>query len=78
MQAFTYRTARSGSLWFGLSIAIVVETAIGRRFVIRLTRGEVAAAVLPSWRELPEPGTPAAVAYLNLTEPASPNVLIRC
>lgn len=126
MQEFTYRSARSGSLLAGVTMAILVETVvlhlwlvgrhpviawiltasstgvlawliadyraagrgavrlsndvlqlqIGRRFDLRLPRADVATSVRPEWRDVPEAGTPAAARYLNLTKPATPNVLL--
>ena len=49
---------------------------IGRRFSVRRPRARVMSAALPTWRDLPEAGTPAASDYLNLTKPATPNVLL--
>ncbi|HET7457571.1 MAG TPA: hypothetical protein VFJ74_07940 [Gemmatimonadaceae bacterium] len=54
-----------------------LDLRVGRRFALTLPVDAVAAAVArPSWRELPAAGTPAARDYLNLTKPATPNVLL--
>lgn len=126
MIAFTYRSARSGSLVFGLGLAIAVETLVlhlwlgarhpavawaltvasvatilwlaadyaalgsgavrlvgdeldlrvGRRGAVRVPRSSVQAVVRPTWRDLPVTGAPDARDYLNLTKPATPNVLV--
>lgn len=41
-----------------------------------LPRSDIAVAVRPGWRELPQAGTPAAAGYLNMMKPATPNVLL--
>lgn len=71
--AADYRALGRGAVRLGPD---VLELHIGRRYALRLSRAEVAAAVQPSWRDLPEPGTPAAADYLNLMVPATPNVLL--
>lgn len=46
---------------------------IGSRFAVTLDRDAILAATAPTWRELPEP---ADRAYVNLTKPAEPNVML--
>jgi hypothetical protein len=71
--AADYRAMGTGALRVGGGR---VELRVGRRFAIELPADAVAAAVArPTWRELPAAGTPAARDYLNLTKPATPNVL---
>jgi hypothetical protein len=53
-----------------------VRLDIGRRFSLSLRRTSIASAVMPTWRDLPEPGTPAAADYINLMKQATPNVLL--
>lgn len=53
-----------------------LELKVGRRFTVRLPRENVASAMRPTWRDLPQMGTPAAASYLNLMKPAEPNVLL--
>jgi len=56
--------------------AEAIDLTIGRRVALRLPRAHVAAAVVPTWREIPERGTPDAADYLDLARPATPNVLL--
>lgn len=56
--------------------ADAVHCAIGRRFDFAVERGAIASVARAGWKDIPEPGTPAAADYLNLTKPAEPNVLI--
>lgn len=53
-----------------------VQLMIGRRFNIPISLGDIERALKPSFRDLPTPGTNEGRDYLNLTKPASPNVLI--
>lgn len=53
-----------------------LDVRIGHRFAARLPRAEVASVVRARWRDLPAAGTPAAAGYMNLTKPATPNVLV--
>jgi hypothetical protein len=126
VSAFTYRSARSGSVVGGLGLVIAIETValhlwlaarhpvaawaltagslatlgwlaadyralgrgavlldgdtvdlrVGRRAAVRLPRTAVLTVARPTWRDLPAAGTPAAADYLNLTKPATPNVLL--
>lgn len=46
---------------------------VGRRARADIPLGEVAAAISPSWRDLPSPPPPGS---LNPTKPATPNVLL--
>ncbi len=68
-----YRALGRGAVRLGPD---VLECNIGRRFALRLPRAAIAAAQQPGWRDLPKRGTPAAVGYLDLTKPATPNVLL--
>lgn len=49
---------------------------IGRRFSLKLPRTFISSVVTPTWRDLPEPGMPAAADYINLMKQATPNVLL--
>ena len=49
---------------------------IGHRVSLRVPRARVASVIQPTWRDIPESGTPAASEFLNLTKPATPNVLL--
>jgi len=49
---------------------------VGRRFDVSVPTTAVSSALRPTWRDLPNPGTPQAADYLNLTKPAAPNVLL--
>jgi hypothetical protein len=69
-----YHAMGRGAVRVGEDGAMMLR--VGRRFAIALPAGAVAAASRPSWRELPAAGTPAARDYLNLTKPATPNVLL--
>lgn len=123
---FSYRSSRSASLFFGITMALVAETlglhlwlvarhpllawtltaislgtlvwlaadyralgagrirvtsdvidlAIGKRVRGEVPRAAIASAIRPGWRDLPEPGTPAAKGFVNLTKPGTPNVLL--
>ena len=53
-----------------------IHLTIGRRFSLSLPRTSIATAVTPTWRDLPEPGMPAAADYINLMKQATPNVLL--
>jgi hypothetical protein len=124
--AFSYRSARSGSVLAGFGAAIVIETValhlalvsrhpflawslttlnvltiawlirdyvalgrhvihvddeslylnVGRRFDISVSLSNIARALRPSFRDLPRSGTNQGRDYLDLTTPASPNVLL--
>ena len=50
--------------------------SIGRRFNVRIPRASVARVMRPTYRDLPTPGTNQGRDYVNLTKPASPNVLL--
>ena len=50
-----------------------IDFVIGRRFAFSINRSQVAAAIAPTWRDVPAAGTPG---YLNATKPAPPNVLL--
>jgi len=49
---------------------------IGRRFDISVSLSNIARVLRPTFRDLPRPGTNEGRDYLDLTKPASPNVLI--
>jgi hypothetical protein len=49
---------------------------VGRRFDISVSLANITRVLRPSFRDLPTPGTNQGRDYLNLTKPASPNVLI--
>ena len=49
---------------------------VGRRFDISVALANITRVLRPSFRDLPTPGTNQGRDYLNLTKPASPNVLI--
>ena len=49
---------------------------VGRRFDISLPLARVTRSLKPTFRDLPTPGTNEGRDYLNLTKPATPNVLI--
>ena len=53
-----------------------IQLTVGRRFDISVPRTNIARALQPSFRDLPTPGTNQGRDYLNMTKPASPNVLI--
>jgi hypothetical protein len=53
-----------------------VELEIGARFDISIPLRAIAGAFQPTFRDLPTPGSNQRRDYLNLTKPASPNVLI--
>lgn len=53
-----------------------LELSIGRRANVTIPLTAVADVRRPTWRDLPETGTPAAADYLNLVKPAEPNVLL--
>jgi hypothetical protein len=54
-----------------------VHLTVGRRFSLSLPRAAIATALTPTWRDLPEPGMPAAADYINLMKQATPNVLLQ-
>ena len=49
---------------------------IGRRFDISIPLANVARTFKPTFRDLPTPGTNQGRDFLNLTKPATPNVVI--
>jgi hypothetical protein len=53
-----------------------LDLSVGRRVALRLPLAEVQSVVRPAWRDLPAAGTPDSRELLNLTKPASPNVLV--
>lgn len=53
-----------------------LEVAMGWRGAAVVPRDSVAAAVRPTWREVPTTGSAAAAEYVNLLKPAPPNVLV--
>ncbi|HET7187101.1 MAG TPA: hypothetical protein VFI52_03055 [Gemmatimonadaceae bacterium] len=53
-----------------------LDLRIGRRFAVTVPTTALSSALRPTWRDLPSPGSPEAVGYLNLTKPAAPNVLL--
>lgn len=53
-----------------------LELTIGRRFVIDIPLTTIERATAPTFRDLPAPGTTQGRDYLNLTKPATPNVLL--
>ena len=71
--AADYRALGSGAVRLdGESI----DLRVGRRFALGLPRTALLTVVRPTWRDLPAAGTPDAGDYLNLTKPATPNVLL--
>lgn len=54
----------------------MLDLRVGRRFAVAVPTTAVSSALRPTWRDLPNPGSPQAVGYLNLTKPAAPNVLL--
>ena len=54
----------------------LLDLRVGRRFAASLPTAAISSALRPTWRDLPNPGTPQAAGYLNLTKPAAPNVLL--
>jgi hypothetical protein len=53
-----------------------IQFTVGRRFDTSVSRANIARALQPTFRDLPTPGTNQGRDYLNMTKPASPNVLI--
>lgn len=53
-----------------------IDLRIGRRFAVQLPTAAIAQVAQPGWRDLPAPGTPEAIGYINLTKPATPNVML--
>jgi hypothetical protein len=53
-----------------------VSIKVGRRFSLTVSRKNVASAVRPTFRDLPQMGSVGGADYLNLTKPAPPNVLL--
>ena len=54
----------------------VLQLRVGRRFDLHVPRAAVRAVIRPDWRDLPQAGAPEAAGFLNLTKPATPNVLV--
>jgi len=54
----------------------LLDIRVGLRFAASVPTSAVATATRPTWRDLPTPGTPATVGYVNLMKPATPNVLL--
>ena len=53
-----------------------LELTIGRRFAIGIPLATIERATTPTFRDLPAAGTTQGRDFLNLTKPASPNVLL--
>lgn len=53
-----------------------VRLRVGRRFDIAIPLASIARVLQPTFRDLPSPGTNEGRDFLNLTQPAQPNVLI--
>jgi hypothetical protein len=53
-----------------------VHLRIGRRYDVRLPRARIERAIRPTFRDLPTPGTNQGRDYVNMTKPATPNVLL--
>ena len=53
-----------------------LDLTIGRRFAISLPLAAIDRATVPTFRDLPAPGTTQGRDYLNLTKPGAPNVLL--
>ena len=53
-----------------------IRLRIGRRFDVTIPLARIARVLRPTFRDLPAPGTNHGRDYLNLTKPATPNVLI--
>jgi hypothetical protein len=68
-----YRALGSGAVTVDEN---AVHLGVGRRYSFEIPATAIASAVSPSWRDLPEPGMPAAADYVNLTKQAQPNVLL--
>lgn len=68
-----YRALGRGTVQLGDDL---LDLRVGRRFAVSVPTNAVSSALRPTWRDLPSPGTPAAAGYLNLTKPATPNVLL--
>lgn len=72
--AADYRAMGRGAVLLGEDS---LELRVGLRFTARVERRNVAAAVRPTWRDRPAPGTATAAAgYVDLMKPATPNVLL--
>ena len=54
----------------------MLRLRIGRRYNIPIPFRNVARVLMPTFRDLPTPGTNEGRDYLNLTQPSTPNVLI--
>jgi|APMI01.1.fsa_nt_gi hypothetical protein len=54
----------------------MLTVRIGLRATAEVDISAVAQVLRPTWRDIPEPGSADAKGYLDLTKPASPNVLI--
>ena len=53
-----------------------LELTIGRRFAIGIPVATIERSTTPTFRDLPAPGTNQGRDFLNLTKPATPNVLL--
>lgn len=71
--AADYRALGRGAVRLGDDL---LDLRVGRRFAFSVPTTAIASALRPTWKDLPSPGTPAAAGYLNLTKPATPNVLL--
>ena len=68
-----YRALGTGVVRLGDDM---LELTIGRRFAIGIPLAAIDRATVPSFRDLPSPGTTQGRDFLNLTKPAAPNVLL--
>ena len=53
-----------------------LQLTVGRRYDVRVPRTTLSRVLRPTFRDLPAPGTNQGRDYLNMTKPATPNVLI--
>ena len=67
--ASDYRAMATGAVQLGDE---TLELTIGKRFRAEILRRDIASATKPTWRERPA----YARDYLNVTKPATPNVLL--
>jgi hypothetical protein len=65
-----YRATRDAAVTLDSEI---FDLVVGHRFVLRVPRTQVVAAIPATWRDVPDKTMPE---YLNATAPAQPNVLM--
>lgn len=55
----------------------VIRMRIGKRFDFNIPVAEIESVVTPGWKDIPQPGMPESADFMNVTNQAMPNVLLK-